>query len=146
MAFARSVVLAFAVFGTASSAAQEVRPSRLRESGAVLSPAVVPAPFRGHWSVDRRDCGADPVDDSQVWITAASLNSYETNGRVVRVVAQEARRAVLTLRSEGEGTTFVARKGLTLSPDRTTLVVRDADDTGRTTIHRCPPRPSDAGR
>jgi uncharacterized protein (DUF779 family) len=147
MASARLVVLAFAaVVVTASLAAQEVRPDHLREGGAVLSPAVVPAPFRGHWSVDRHDCGADPVDESQVWIAAASLNSYKTNGHVVRVVTQRGRRAVLTLRSEGEGTTFIARKGLTLSPDRTTLVIRDEDDTGSTTFHRCPPRPSDARR
>lgn len=146
MAFAHSVVLAFAVVGTASSVAQEFRPDRPRERGAVLSLAVVPAPFRGHWSVDRHDCDADPVDDSQVWITAASLNSYETNGHVVRVVAQDARRAELTLRSDGGGTTFVARKGLTLSADRTTLVIRDEADTSSTTFQRCLPRSSDAGR
>ncbi len=147
MAPVHRLVLACTVaVGSASCAAPEVRLDPLRERGVALARPAVPAPFRGHWSVDPSDCRADPVDDSQVWITATSLNTYETNGHVVRVVMQDARRAVLTLRSEGEGTTYIARKGLTLSPDRTSLIIRDQDDTGRTIFRRCPSISKDAAR
>jgi hypothetical protein len=81
--------------------------------------------------------GHSPTDGSQLWITADSFNSYDTNGTVTRIAAENARRIVATLRSEGEGTTFIAKKGLTLSPERNSLTVRDEDNTGRKTFHRC---------
>jgi hypothetical protein len=84
-----------------------------------------------------RNCGSAPVDVSQVWISAKLLNYYETNGLVVRVSVRDSRHAVVTLRSEGEGTTFTAKKGLTLSPDRMDLIIRDEDDTGQMSFHRC---------
>jgi len=57
---------------------------------------MIPPRFRGHWSVDLRACGAPPVDDSQVWITATSLNVYETNGHAVRVTVADGSHAVVT--------------------------------------------------
>lgn len=87
--------------------------------------------------MDLRDCGTPPVDDSQVWITATSLNFYETNGHAVRVVIANGNHAVVTLRSEGEGVTFVTKKGLAHFPDGKTLTIRSEDDTGSTGFELC---------
>ena len=115
---------------------QGVVRDRLRESGTIVPQSVIPSKFQGHWSVDLRACGAAPADDSQVWITATSLNFYETNGHALKVVLADGNHAVVTLRSEGEGMTFVAKKGLVLSSEGT-LTIRNEDDTGSTSFKRC---------
>ena len=129
-----------AVCRAETAVARAVQLEPLRERGAVLASPVIPPAFRGHWSVDLDNCSDPPTDDSQVWIAAGSLDSYETNGHVVRVVVQDDRRAVIVLMSEGEGISFTAKKGLTLSSGRHYLIIRDEDDTGHGVYRRCPVR------
>jgi hypothetical protein len=117
--------------------AQPVIADRLQEHGAVSQQPIVPPVFRGHWSAELRECGADPVDDSQVWITATLLNLYETNGHITDVVIEDDHHAIVTLQAEGGGLTFVAKKMLALSPDQKSLTIRNEDDTGSVTFRRC---------
>jgi hypothetical protein len=133
-----AIVTAAAVFGAAPTAAQVVRFEQLQERGKVVRPPIMPARFRGHWSEVQRACSADAVGESQVWITGRSLNAYKTVGQFTRIVAEAPRRTVVTVRTEGEGTVFVSKKGLTLSPDGRSLTIRDEDDTGNRRFYRCP--------
>lgn len=130
-------VAALAVFWISPTASRVVYPDRLQERGTPLRRPIVPFRFRGHWSEDLAACGADPVDESQIWITARSLNFYEANGQVMRVTVENGRRVVVLLRSEGEGIIFKGKKGLVLSPDGEAVTVRDEDDTGSARFHRC---------
>jgi len=133
-----AIVTAAAIFGANPTASQVVKFEQLHERGKVVRPPIMPAQFRGHWSEDRHACRIDPVDDSQISITGRALNTYETAGRFTRIVLETPRRAVATVRTEGEGTVFVAKKGLTLSPDGRSLTMRDQDDTGNRRFYRCP--------
>ena len=133
--------LAFAaspVFRAGATASQAVRLEPLQEQGTVLARPLIPKAFRGHWSVDPHDCSDPPIDNSQVWIATGTLNYYETNGRVFRVVSQDRRHAVVTVAADGEGISFTAKKGLTLSSDLQLLTIRDEDDTGQQVYRRCP--------
>ena len=132
-----SIIAASALLGASPTASKTVWPDKLQERGTVLRPPIIPAQFRGHWSEDASACNTDPIDESQVWITASAVNLYETNGHVVRVTVENGRRAVVTLRSEGEGTIFEAKKGLLLSFDGKALTIRDEDDTGSSRFHLC---------
>jgi len=125
--------------GVGLAEAKPIVLSPLQERGKVLAHPVLPLLFRGRWSVDARDCRTAPIEDTQVWVTRNSVNFYETNGHAVRVVIENSRRLVVTLKSENEGTTFQAKKGLSLSSDLSALTIRDEDDTGKTTFHRCRP-------
>jgi hypothetical protein len=129
--------LAFALQVVPAHAAP-VRLAPLHEHGRVLRRPILPMPFRGHWSEDAAECDTPPVEDDQVRITGRSVDYYETDGRITRVALAGSRRAVVTLRSESEGTEFVAKKRLSLSHDGAMLTIRDQDDSGATRFRRCP--------
>ena len=120
-----------------SASSQTVKANRLSTRGTMLNQATVPPGFRGHWSVSLGDCGADPIDDSQAWIGASSINFYETNGHIKRVVLKDRNHAYITVLSEGEGRTFVEKKGLALSSDTQTLTITYKVSAGSTTFIRC---------
>lgn len=131
-----SIALAANAEGVAKS--QIVKSEHLQERGTVLTQPVLPPQFRGHWTEDLTECQKDAVEDDQVWITGSALNYYETAGHLTRVVLENSRRAVATIRSEGEGRVFVSKTGLALSPDGKLLTLRDEDDTGSRRFFRCP--------
>ena len=114
-----------------------VLPDRIVERGTVLQKPILPSQFRDHWSESPEECGKDAVEDDQVWINDTSLNYYETAGHLTRIVLENERQAVVTVRSEGEVMVFVMKKGLILSLDGQSLTVRDEDDTGSSRFYRC---------
>ena len=110
----------------------------LRERGTVLRQPVLPRQFRGHWSKRLSQCAKGAFNDDEVQVTGTSLQFRWGGAQVTRVVVQDRRRAVITIRSAGEETIFVSKKGLTLSPDGRFLTLRDEDDTGAVRYRRCP--------
>jgi len=132
-----SLLTNLAVAGASPAASQAIRMEHLRERGTVLRQPVLPRQFRGHWSKRLSQCAKGALNDD-VQVASRSLQFRWGGAQVTRVVAQDRRRAVITIRSEGEGTVFVSKKGLTLSPDGRSLTLRDEDDTGAVRYRRCP--------
>ena len=133
-----SLLTSLAVAGASPAASQAIRMEHLRERGMVLRQPVLPRQFRGHWSKRLSQCAKGALNDDEVQITERSLQFRSGGAQVTRVVVQDRRRAVITIKSEGEGTVFVSKKGLTLSRDGRSLTLRDEDDTGAVRYRRCP--------
>jgi len=133
-----SLLTSLPVAGASLAASQAIRMEHLRERGTVLRQPVLPRQFRGHWSKRLSQCAKGALNDDEVQITERSLQFRSGGAQVTRVVVQDRRRAVITIRSAGEETIFVSKKGLTLSPDGRSLTLREEDDTGAVHFRRCP--------
>jgi len=133
-----ALLTSLAVAGASPAASQAIRMEHLRERGTVLRQPVLPRQFRGHWSKRLSQCAKGAFNDDEVQVTGTSLQFRWGGAQVTRVVVQDRRRAVITIRSEGEGTIFVSKKGLMLSPGGQSLTLRDEDDTGTVRYRRCP--------
>ena len=105
-------------------------------------PRPVPELLHGRWARTIADCvAADTGGQGLVVLSADTLRSYESVGRLTDTIEWSPRRIVGTFAFTGEGASWRRRLLLSLSDDGRTLIAEErGDDAARDTSRylRCP--------
>jgi len=95
----------------------------------------VPVQFRGEWNERREDCGTGN-NDSRLRIEAATIDFYESGGRVRGAFLNGPYEIIIVADLSGEGSTWMDSFQFTLAADGSYLSTRS--EGGTLTRYRCP--------
>ena len=104
-------------------------------SGIEVRPAIIPPAFRGEWNDPAKDCGTDH-SDMRLQISAKSIQFYESNGEVRRVIRHNGRAITVLASYSGEGQVWDRVDRLVSSGSGNELTIHTGKDSA--TRSRCP--------
>ena len=112
-------------------------------TGTKLSPAIIPALFRGEWNSDIKACGTG-MNDSRLVVSGRRVSFFESDGDVKIVWLHNSRAITVQATYAGEGQVWDRVDRMVLSRSGNQLTITSVDTPNREassfTRFRCPVR------